>query len=474
MDDHQLLEDFQLNRSQDAFRRLMERHLPMVYSAACRMTPDFSLAQDITQNVFLMLTRKAGSIRPPQVVGGWLYNTTRHIAMHTIRGEQRRRQREEEAAARQRIQADSRPDPILADLEPAMEELDSSDRDALVLRYFENRSLREVGTELGVSEDAARMRVNRAEERLRAVFNRRGLAVTSTALLAALGLTTGAAVPAGLATTITAAVFGAAATTTIAITTMNWINIKSIGAIVAAVALTGGGTYLVQHRQIEQIQRAQQSLIDTNQVLLAQLDSARKAAQASEDQLKDVRRNNDELLRLRSEVGQLRRQVAGVKAARPAVQSSPSAPASQQSQTYQYARERLANLGYDTPETALVTAAWAAIQGDKETILATLSQELLTNKQATAIYNRNQKAMGSLLKQITMLSRKTVSDTEVQIKMEYDLDNGNGTAFKQYAITPMMKGAAGWKLGITRDYSQNWEQDGTIEPLGASGASRGN
>jgi RNA polymerase sigma factor (sigma-70 family) len=469
MDDHQLLEEFRLSRSQEAFRRLMERHLPMVYSAACRMMPDSSLAQDITQNVFLTLSQKADSIRPPQVVGGWLYRTTRHIAMHTIRSEQRRREREEAAATLQTLQMDDHPNPILADLEPALDELDSADRDPLVLRFFENRSLREVGTELGISEDAARMRVNRAVERLREVFSRHGATVSSAALLTALGLTANAAVPAGLSAAITTAVFGATATTTIAMTTMNWISIKSICAIGTAAALTGAGTYFVQRGQVEQLRREQQSLSETNQALLAQLRSAQESARSSEEQLNNSRQNATELLRLRNEVGLLRRQVAEAKASQPAtqVQASEKAPASR-SRSYEFARERLANLGYDTPEAALATAAWAAIQGGHDAILETLSPELLTNKQATAVYNRNQKAMGQLLKSITMLSKKALSDTEVQIKVEYDLDNGNGTAFKQYAITPMLKGAAGWKLGVTMDYSENWEQDGVIESLGGN------
>src|SRR5262245_23420109 len=179
MDDHELLREFVRSRSEDAFSRLVDRHLRMVLSAARRMVGDDHLAQDVTQNVFTTFAEKARGIRPPQVVGGWLYNTTRNLAMHAVRGERRRREREEAAVAMQAHESHSDTDRVIEQLEPAMAELDADDRDTLVLRYLEDRNLREVGAELGVSEDAARMRANRALEKLRVVLDRRGVAVTS-------------------------------------------------------------------------------------------------------------------------------------------------------------------------------------------------------------------------------------------------------------------------------------------------------
>src|SRR5689334_10377612 len=103
MDDRELLDAFVQSRSQSAFRELVERHLPVVYSAAQRMVRDSHLAEEVAQAVFTTLAQKAPSIRPPQVLGGWLYNTTRHLAMHAVRAEQRRRQREQTAAAMQSL-----------------------------------------------------------------------------------------------------------------------------------------------------------------------------------------------------------------------------------------------------------------------------------------------------------------------------------------------------------------------------------
>ena len=163
--------------------------------------------------MFTTLAQKAESLGPPHVVGGWLYNTTRHLALHVVRTEQRRHEREQTAFAMQTL--DLAPDdPRIAEhLEPAMADLDPDDRDALVLRYLENRTLRDVGAELGISEDAARMKVNRALERLRAGFERQGVGVTTVLLATAITATT-AAVPSGLAATITSTALAAAAVQT--------------------------------------------------------------------------------------------------------------------------------------------------------------------------------------------------------------------------------------------------------------------
>src|SRR4029077_7827341 len=169
MDDRELLDEFVKARSQGAFRELVERHLPVVYSAARRVVRDAHLAEEVAQSVFTTLAQKADTFRPPQVLGGWLYNTTRHLAMHAVRAEQRRREREQTAFSMQTLEISAGQSEILDQLEPAMEELHADDRDALVLRFLGNRELRAVGAELGVSEEAARKRVHRALDRLRLV-----------------------------------------------------------------------------------------------------------------------------------------------------------------------------------------------------------------------------------------------------------------------------------------------------------------
>src|SRR5437870_8587343 len=272
----------------------------MVFSAARRMVGDSCLAEEVAQGVFTTLAQKASAIASPQVVSGWLYNTTRHLAMHAVRTEQRRRVREQAAAAMQITDSDA--ERITEHLEPAKAELEAGERDLLVLRYLENRSLRQVGDELGISEDAARMRVNRALERLRTMLGREGIGVTSVLLATTLSSSTAPAVPAGLGAAITATALAgiAAATTHTAITTMNWINAKAVAAIVGAAVLTGTGTYLVQQRQIGRLHHQRQGLLAQYEKLTADREASLAATRVRDNELERLRNEVRELARLRN------------------------------------------------------------------------------------------------------------------------------------------------------------------------------
>src|SRR6476659_4339011 len=131
MDDHELLAEFVRDSSQEAFGELVERHLQVVYSAAQRIVRDPHLAEEVAQSAFAMLAQKAHTLRRPLVLGGWLYNTTRNLAMHAVRTEQRRREREHHAYAMQLIEQTPAAPEIAEHLEPAMDQLDTEDRDAL-------------------------------------------------------------------------------------------------------------------------------------------------------------------------------------------------------------------------------------------------------------------------------------------------------------------------------------------------------
>ncbi|HUR45097.1 MAG TPA: sigma-70 family RNA polymerase sigma factor [Candidatus Saccharimonadales bacterium] len=235
MEDRALLDEFVKSGSQNAFRELVDRHLLLVYSAARRMVRDPHLAEEVAQSVFTTLARKAESIRPPQVLGGWLYNTARHLAMHALRAERRRREREQIAYAMQ--SESSSPPEIAEQLEPAMAELHAEDRDALVLRYLANHGLREVGAELGISEEAARKRVIRALERLRTVLEHRSVS-TSCVLLATALASSAMAVPSGLAATIsTTALLPAATSASLTTATVIAVKAKAFLTTIALIAL---------------------------------------------------------------------------------------------------------------------------------------------------------------------------------------------------------------------------------------------
>jgi uncharacterized protein (TIGR03435 family) len=310
MDDHELLRQYVQSHSQEAFRELVDRHLPMVYATARRVVGDAQLAEDVAQGTFSTLAQKAVGLGSSLVVGGWLYHTTRHLALHALRTERRRREREQKATGMQFLDSESEPSRILEQLEPAMAELEDSERDALVLRYLQDRSLREVGSQLGISEDAARMRVNRALEHLRSVFAHRGVTVTSAVLATALGASTSSSLPASLAATITAAALAGetAATSPLATLAHSWLNAKAASAALGAVLLAAVGTYLVQQRQITQLRADNQTLLAQRQELSTSVETASQRVKASQDELQRLQQDNSELLRLRNEVTQLRRQ----------------------------------------------------------------------------------------------------------------------------------------------------------------------
>jgi len=220
-EDAELIRRYTEEQSEAAFAELVQRHLPLVYSAAVRrLAGDAHAAADVTQLVFAALARQAPSLVHCRVLPGWLYATTRNVTVDFIRSEHRRRAREQEAHAMHELDSDS-PPPAWEQLRPlldeVMDQLDGNDREAVLLRFFARRSFSEIAQALNVKEDAARMRVDRALEKLRTLFARRG--ATSTCAALGLILTSQAAIaaPAGIAGAITnaalqAGVAGPAAT----------------------------------------------------------------------------------------------------------------------------------------------------------------------------------------------------------------------------------------------------------------------
>ena len=221
--DQQLLRDFAGNRDESAFTALVERYLPLVHSTARRQLGDSALADDVSQQVFVLLAHRAGELTAGTILSGWLYQTTRHVALHTARTELRRRTREHTAMAQMTQEA---PDcvwrSIENDLDAAMESLGDVDRNAILLRYFENRSLREVGQVLGFTDDAAQKRLSRAVEKLRDYFQRRGRAIGAASLVAAISGFAVGPVPSAMAAGLSASVLHSSSflTSTITTTTM--------------------------------------------------------------------------------------------------------------------------------------------------------------------------------------------------------------------------------------------------------------
>lgn len=230
-------------RSERAFAEIVERHIDMIHSTARRLVGD-SHAADVTQSVFISLARQAGSIRNPRCLGGWLYRTTRFTAARFLRAESRRRQREQLAYETSMLEVNaSNAWRTLAPLiDEAIATLSEKDQDALELRFFESKTLREVGAAMGISDEAAQKRVERAVEKLRVRLVDRGVAASIPLLTATLAANSVQAAPAGLAASVASASCGVTAFTaeTLLLTVMSTAKAKTalVGLIALAVVST--------------------------------------------------------------------------------------------------------------------------------------------------------------------------------------------------------------------------------------------
>ena len=318
--DQELLRDFVARKSEAAFTELARRHVDLVYSAALRMVCDTHLAEDVTQGVFIALAQSARQLAGRPVLSGWLHRTTQNIAANTIRSEVRRRTREEKAAAMNELlgnEPETRWEVISPHLDAALGQLDEADRDALMLRYFERKSAREMAAILGTSEEAAQKRVSRAVERLREFFSKRRLTVGAGGLAALISANAVQSAPAGLAATVSSAVFaGTAAQTSTLITVTKTIAMTTLqkSIIVAALAgVAGTGIYAERqnaqlHSQIASLQQQQAPLSSQIQELQEERDDAtnRIAGLLAENARFQSNSDESELLRLRGEVTRLK------------------------------------------------------------------------------------------------------------------------------------------------------------------------
>jgi RNA polymerase sigma factor (sigma-70 family) len=325
-DSHKLLSDYAKNGSEAAFREIVFRYLDLVHSAALRLVGgDTHRAQDVSQAVFTDLARKAGTLPTQVMLGGWLHQHTCFVAANTLRAERRRQERERQAVEMDALEEGSKRDfsRLAPLLDEAISELSEPDREAILLRFFEQFDFRKVGEATGSSEDAARMRVNRALEKLELLLKRRGITSTAAALSVALTANAVHAAPAGLAATIsfaalsatvTSAAAGAAAAKTMLMTTLQKAVIAAslvVAATVATYQARQAAAARTESRALEQQQAPLRDQIEQLQSEKAQA-AARLAALANE--MESIKTGSLELPRLRAAVTQLANQLRAERA----------------------------------------------------------------------------------------------------------------------------------------------------------------
>jgi len=272
-DDHQLLAEFVREGSESAFSELVRRYVALVYSTALRFSSNSHHAEEITQAVFIILARKAGTLSSRVVLSGWLYQAARLTASNFVKGEIRRARREQEVYMQSTLPNSEAADwdKIAPLLDEAMGKLGETDRNALILRFFENRTSAEIGSALRMDEDTARRRVNRALEKLRKMFSRHGVNSTTETIAGAISANSIQAVPATVAKSVTTAavVKGTAVSTSTltlikgALKIMAWSQTKTVIAVGAGIVLVAA-TSTVTLKTIASHGRSNQSDISAS------------------------------------------------------------------------------------------------------------------------------------------------------------------------------------------------------------------
>jgi RNA polymerase sigma factor (sigma-70 family) len=267
LDDSELLRKYAVGKSDEAFAELVRRHIGSVYAVALRRVGgDTHLAQDVTQEVFTDLARKAVSLSRRATLVGWLFVAARFAAAKSVRRDRQRQSvwRKAQQMTEHEQLSDNEPswEEIRPVLDDAIHELNERDREAILLHFFDKRSFGDLGAKLCLTESGARMRVERALDKLRISLGRRGITSTTSALALALGSQAMAALPGSLATTVTtAALAGAAPTAGVAALFLMSITKTQLGAAIAVILAGAAVLGVAQHREIAALQTERSELL---------------------------------------------------------------------------------------------------------------------------------------------------------------------------------------------------------------------
>lgn len=352
-DDAELLRRYVLEKSDAAFGEIVRKHLTLVYSVALRQVAgDLHLAEDVTQQVFTALARKAEMLSHRPSVSGWLYRSTHFAASDLVRAERRRRTREQEAfnmdsPANSSDHVDW--DRIRPVLDAAIADLGERDRDAISLRFLEGRSFAEIGAKLQSSENTARMRVERALDKLHAALTRRGVTSTAAAIGIAVANQASMAAPLGMAANVTSSALASVSSGT-AFTTVGFFLMNKIStAIVGAVALTASVVGYEEVRANRELRAELRPPSVSNSDLVKSQEENRSLNAA----LKSLGLKNPEA----EELARLQERATRLSARPPGVLDSELQAAASWS-----------NVGRATPEAATRTFHWAMYTDNLDTV----------------------------------------------------------------------------------------------------------
>jgi RNA polymerase sigma factor (sigma-70 family) len=463
--DLELLQDYTRNRAEDSFAALVHRHVNLVYSAALRQVRSPELAEEAAQSTFTDLASNANRLAPDTILTAWLYQVARRTAINIVRREARRQLREQAAFELTTMKPTADDWTHVAPLlDEAMHALDDTDRAAVLLRYFENKSLREVGQTLGTSEDAAQKRVSRAVERLRDFFSKRGVAVGTGGLVVVISANAIQAAPSGLAATIsTAALAGTTIASTATVTATKAIAMTTLQKALITVTLVAAiGTGIYQTKQASALRTRVQSLqdqlspmSDQNAQLTRDRDTAARQLVTLRDEVGRLNSNNSELLRLRSETGRLRQQTneLGKLVQAWSAANTPEHPPEPTS----FPRDTWAFVGFGTPEATIQSFMWAKSRGDVKAAFAGATPELKQKIMDLHFKDKSDEEVSVLLMDsaanqtgIQLLKRMNVADDQVIFQAHFD-----GYPEKTYAIVTLRRIDNEWKVSNTEERTES-------------------
>jgi RNA polymerase sigma factor (sigma-70 family) len=474
------LAEYARTGSETAFHKLVVNYVNLVYSTALRIVGgDTHRAEDVAQMVFANLARTAQSLPQDVKLGGWLHRDACFTASTLMRAERRRQIREMEAAEMNALEGNSVDDysVVAPVLDEVIDGLDEADRTAILLRFFEQNDFRSVGHVLGSSEDAARMRVSRALEKLEGLLKRRGITTTDASLGILLSTNAIQAAPTGLAAALTGSCLIAGATLTATIvtkttlTTMSWLNIKSMAAIAFAAAAAGTGTYYLQHQSVTQLKKQNTELLVEQEKLNGERAAALVSIKANREEIERLQGNQSEVMRLRGEVSRLRRKVEtqpDQSEQKNTARNNLSKVALHAPGTY-ISKDEIAFAGYATPEAAMESISWVMFNGTLAEANDNISPEILAadrNKDTPESFEAKRNQMAPLIKGLQIIAKKVISDDKVELKIKMDADPlpGQQQPIPPYIIQPLVKVGDAWKIGGSgRNHKTEWDASGSIE-----------